>query len=261
MLHPWQMQRFVWQKKLVFLAGWRKMLDQAAFIHVLNQEELNIVGAYGFRAAAEVFPNGVFMEQLEPKPVAGAFRSEHPEVGDRPFILFLGRLHYQKGLIYLADAFYLFANRVDNVDLVVVGPDGGQRNEFENKIEQYGLRSRVHVIGPLYGADKYKAYCDADCFCLPSLNEGFSMAILEAMACRLPVVISKNCFFDEVQACRAGVVVDLTSDSIAAGIESVMSEKDKKERMGLAAYQLVARKYTWQVIAKEMVNKYETKLQ
>ena len=72
----------------------------------------------------------------------------------------------------------------------MAGPDEGARGEFEQRIAQAKLTHRVHVVGPLYGRDKFEALVDAACFCLPSRQEGFSIAITEALACSVPVVIS-----------------------------------------------------------------------
>lgn len=83
----------------------------------------------------------------------------------------------------------------------------------------------MHLVGPIYGRDKYAALVDATCFCLSSRQEGFSMAILEAMACGIPVVISENCHFPEVAQARAGLVVPLNADAVAEALLLVLQSE------------------------------------
>ena len=93
-------------------------------------------------------------------------------------------------------------------------------------IGRSGLNEHVHLIGALYGEGKYATLRSASCFCLPSRQEGFSIAILEAMACRLPVVISEACHFPEVAQCGAGRVVRLEPAEIATALREVLQDRD-----------------------------------
>lgn len=256
MLDPWSLRQKWLKKRLALAIGWRDMLNAAAFLHALNADEKRLVEPLRLKCPVRVIPNGVFLEELRPLPEKGTFRAAHPELGPGPFVLFLSRLHYKKGLDYLADAFALVTREVPSAGLVVAGPDGGARASFVKQVARQGLAGRVHLIGPLYGASKLAALVDATCFCLPSRQEGFSVAITEALACGTPVVISEGCHFPEVAEAGAGMVVPLDAARIAEALVRVITDTAAAEQMREAGRTLIASRYTWPLIAEQTVAAY-----
>ena len=172
-------------------------------------------------------------------------------------MLFLSRLHSKKGLDVLADAFTELSRRRMDVHLVVAGPDEGAEGDFVRRVTAAGVAPRVHVVGPLYGRDKLAALVDATCFCLPSRQEGFSVAITEALACGIPVVISESCHFPEVAAAQAGSVVPLEPTAVAGALEAILGEPELRTRMGQAGASLVRAHYTWDAIAAASLRAYQ----
>jgi glycosyltransferase involved in cell wall biosynthesis len=257
MLDPWSMRQKALKKKLALALGMRRTLNRAAFIHVGNQYEHDGVRAVGVTAPIEIVPNGIYPQEFDPLPERGRFYAQHPELNGKPFILFLSRLHYKKGLDYLADAFAILAPRRPQVRLVVAGPDEGAQQPFEEAIRAAGLSDRVHMVGSIFSRDRYYALRDATCFCLPSRQEGFSIAILEAMASGTAVVVSDGCNFPEVGQRGAGDVVPLDARQIAASLERVVSDEVLRTRMGDAGRAMVMSDYTWPRIAEGMVAAYE----
>ncbi len=257
-LSRWSLGQKRWKKQVALALGWRKILNEAFFIHALNADEVRESAPLQLQPPVEIIPNGVFPEEIDNLPEKSTFRGLYPQLKDRPYILFLGRLHYKKGLDYLADAFNRFARQTPSADLVVVGPDGGAGQMFEERIAQFGLTGRVHMVGPLYGFKKYAAMVDALCICLPSRDEGFSMTITEAMGCGLPVVISRNCNFPEVAELEAGEVVDLDAAAISAALLRMATDENWRHRAGQAARQLVLSRFTWPTIAQKSIIAYNT---
>lgn len=256
MLDPWSLNQRRWLKALALTFGWRNALNGAGFLHLLNEDEATLIVDLGLRSPIEVIPNGVFPDHFEALPDVSAFHSGHPKLSGRPYVLFLSRLHVKKGLDYLADAFHSVATLTPDHDLVVAGPDGGARREFTERVASLGLSDRVHLVGPIYGREKYAALRGATCFCLPSRQEGFSMAITEAMACGTPVVISENCHFPEVADVGAGAVVALNAQSVAQAILRFINSPEERERAGGAARDLVFSRFTWPKIASLTVAAY-----
>ena len=222
MLEPWSLAQKQLKKRIALMAAYRAMLGRAAFIHTLNDDERDLTRELGIPTPLEVFPNGIFFEEIEPLSPPGSFRATMPALGDAPFVLFLARLHYKEGLDILAGAFDLLSKQRPDVHLVVVGPDGGARGDFEKRIGRAGLENRTHVLDGLYGRAKFDAMADAACFCLPSRQEGFSVAILEALASGAPVVCTDACHFPEIEQNGAGKIVALNEASVAEGLASVL---------------------------------------
>jgi len=254
MLHPWSLAQSRWKKRIALLLSHHRMLDHAAMIHVLNEDEKQAILPLGIRAPSIVIPNGVMLEEIEPLPPRGEFLGRRPELNGRRFVLFLARLHYKKGLDYSADAFAILAPRLADVDLVVAGPDGGERENFQRRIAAAGLSGRVHLVGPIYGREKFSALVDADCFVLPSRQEGFSVAALEAMAASTPVILSQECNFPE--AAVAGEIVPLNAPAVAAALERVLTNPNRRA-LGQGGRALVEARYTWKHIAGLTISAYE----
>ena len=256
MLDAWQLRQKRLKKQLALSLGYRRMLDRAAFLHFLNPDESRLAAPLGLSNRVQVIPNGVSLEELGSLPARGAFRARHPELDDCPVILFLGRLHYKKGLDYLADAFAILLSAQPRARLVVAGPDGGARAAFEAQLRRLGIARQVLLVGPLYGAEKLQALIDCDCFCLPSRQEGFSLAITEALGCGVPVVISESCHFPEVAEAGAGIVTPHDPRLIAAALEKILDDRTAAAAMGASGRQLVYARYTWPIVADRMVSAY-----
>jgi len=256
MLDPYSLAQKRVKKWVALRLIHRRLLNRAAFLHVLNGEEHRLLRPLGLTAPMRVIGNGVFLEEVEPLPEAGAFRAAHPELGDRPYVLFLSRLHYKKGLDYLAEAFAQIAGDVPGLQLVVAGPDGGMREKFERMIAQAGLTQRVHLVGPLYGREKFAAMTDATLFCLPSRQEGFSIAILEALTCGVPVVVSKACHFPELTTHRAGLEVALSPVTVAKAMLGLLNQPAEARGMAEQGRELVESRFTWPRIAEQTIDAY-----
>jgi glycosyltransferase involved in cell wall biosynthesis len=257
MLNPWSLNQRSWKKKLALHLIWRRLLNHAFFLHVLNADEKKFITSLNLSCTMKIIPNGIFTEDLNNLPPKNRFYNFFPSINYRPYILFLSRLHKVKGLDYLAEAFNEFAKNNNAMDLVVAGPDEGEKDKFMNHIEHYGITERVHIVGPLYGEKKYAAFVDAKCFCQPSRQEGFSMAAAEAMGCGLPVVISKNCHFPEVAEAGAGIMVDLDAKAISRALHMVLDNEGKRVKMGEAAQKLILSRFTWPNIAERTIAAYK----
>ncbi len=257
MLDPWSLQQKRWKKRLALGLGLRNSLKRAAFIHALNRDEAELLEPLKLQVPSVILPNGVFLEEIEPLPPSGTFISKHPQLRGRRYAVFIARLHYKKGLDYLANAFTIVAPQFPDLDLVIAGPDDGAKSDCEDRVRRVELEKRVHFVGPLYGADKFAALVDCTCFCLPSRQEGFSVAVIEAIAARAPVVISEACHFPEVAQENAGFVLPLDARQFADAITKIASNEKLAQEMGRNGRRLIESRFTWPFIAQRSIEAYE----
>lgn len=260
MLDPWSLTQSRIKKRIAMATTHRSLFSGAASMHALNQTEADLWEPLKLTSPTLVVPNGIDLREMpafNPKRVE-AMRERFGIKGSK-VILFLGRLHYKKGLDILAAAFRKVASTREDVSLLVVGPDDGAQGEFESEIAEASLSDRVHVVGPLFGAEKYAALQLADVFCLPSRQEGFSIAILEAIACGLPVVISRDCHFDEVGDAKVGHVCELDAQSIADGLNDVL-QCEQMRSIQQNGPEWVRRNYTWRQAGALLIQHYNDSL-
>jgi glycosyltransferase involved in cell wall biosynthesis len=255
MLDTWSLAQHATRKRIAMATTHRALLHGAATFHCLNEYEAKTIQALRLGPKTSIVPNGVWLERID-GAARKSFREAHPGFGAAPFILFLSRLHHKKGLDYLMDAFDVVATKHADVRLAIAGPDGGELSVLQERITRSPAAARVHVLGPLYGGDKFAALAECACFCLPSRQEGFPMAVLEALASRAPVVISDQCHVEDAASSGGGFVVPLDANRIAMAIGRVLDAPDGRGFFGAAGRKLVEQKYTWPRVAEATQTMY-----
>ncbi|MEX2217388.1 MAG: glycosyltransferase [Phycisphaerales bacterium] len=267
MLGSWALGRRSLKKRVALALVYRRMLDRARAVQALNADEAENIRPLGLRAPVRIIPSGVFPEELEKRAggaagaggagsSAGVLPGSLAAAAGHPYILFLSRLHKAKGLDLLADAFAAVAGEFPEWHLVAAGPDFGVGPALRARVERLGLAGRFHVPGAVYGKEKGALLAGAGVFALPSEHEGFSMAIVEALARGVPVVISRECHFPEVSEVGAGIETAREAGAIAGALRAVMSDAGARERMGAAGRALVRERFTWPVVAGRCVEVY-----
>ncbi|HVU10984.1 MAG TPA: glycosyltransferase [Phototrophicaceae bacterium] len=194
-----------------------------------------------------VIPNGV---ALDPLPDPLPFRVRYG-LGDAPVCLFMGRLQQRKGIDVLVKAFQRIKSRAAR--LVIAGPDEGMLSAIKPLLDE-----RMIVTGYLEGEDRLGALAAADLFCLPATGEGLSMAALEALAAGLPAILSPGCNLPEVAQYGAGVIVEPQVEPLAQALDDLLNDVVRREAMRLAARRLVHDRFTWESVAEQLEQVYQS---
>ncbi len=233
-------------------------LHAAGAIHYTAEEERERVSFLGLKAPSFVVPNGIDWARYQDLPARGALRARWG-LGEAPVVLFLGRLHFKKGLDLLIPAFDALRRRVPEAQLVIAGPENDDYGQqVRGWVRERGLEAAVHLVGPLEGADVVQAYVDADVFALPSYTENFGMTVAEAMACALPVVISDQVnIHAEVSGAGAGLVTACDAGEVTAALELLLRDADRRRAMGAAGRHLVRERFTWPAIVEQLTAEYQ----
>ena len=257
-LSDWGLRQKALKKRIYRLVLLDRMLQNVSMLHALTRAEKDLVVKLGYETPVVVAPNGIETAPFEALPAPAEFINRFPVLKGKRIILFLGRLHAKKGLDILARSFSTIAKRFEDVVLLVVGPNKfGTQEKMEAILSSEDLLGRTVFTGLLTGEDKLAAFSCADLFVLPSHSEGFANAVLEAMAARLPVVITKGCEFPEVSEHEAGLIVESDEGPITEAISLLLSNAVLCKRMGQQGHKLVTKRYSWQATAAIMVNLYQ----
>jgi glycosyltransferase involved in cell wall biosynthesis len=258
MLEPWAINHSRWKKQLAGYLFENKNLQGADCLHALCRAEAENFRRHGLKNPIAIIPNGVAMNEFELAPTNGV-AGKFPEISGHRRILFLSRLHPKKGLSNLLQAWRQVARDFEDWQLLIAGV-GEMAYEQELKASAKDLISekRAVFLGPVYGENKRQILATADVFVLPSFSEGFSLAILEAAAAGLPVLLTRECNFPELVKANGAIEISPDVSAIAAGIRQVLalSEEQRKD-MGRRGQELVRKFYAWPAIAARMCEVYQ----
>jgi glycosyltransferase involved in cell wall biosynthesis len=246
-------------KKKVYLAVMGSVVRTAAAIHFTSDGERNeSLAAIGNRETL-VIPLGVPHEAYTDLPSPDAFTARFPTLRSKRIVLFLGRLHPKKQPEVAIDAFHRVAALDERLHLVLVGPsEAGYQAMLAARSARLGLADRVTFTGLLHGEGVREAYSAAQVFVLPSFQENFGIAIIEAMAASCPVVISDRIdLANDIAAADAGIACAPDPIAMAAGLQTVIADDALRRRMGENGHALVLRRFTWPPVAAAVVDAYE----
>ena len=237
----------------------RPQLQQAAALISNSEAERAVAEPFGLTAPTLVVPNGIDTAEFESLPPRGAFRARH-NLGQRPIVLFYGRLTAKKGLDLAVAAFASHLKTYPDSVFVIAGPDNEAfKPNVDRWIAEAGIGDKVIFTGMLTGDERWQVLRDADMFILPSYSEGFSIAVAEAMACRLPVLISNRVkIADLVRAAGAGPVTDCDVGEVTAAMNALMADPDGRSRMGAAGRSVILNEFGWTKVAADFAQAYKT---
>jgi len=297
-LDSWALQHSAWRKRLAAWLFKDQQFHAASCLRALSITEADSIRAYGLKNPICIIPNGIELPDLSESRVEGrgSRATEDSEDGSmlsmhdsrRPAqktLLFLGRLHPKKGLL---NAIRAFANALDSRpstldsswSFVIAGWDqGGHESELKKLCDDLGLSwtdRRDHeqdpisafsfstldfpvvFTGPIFGEEKKSQFRSASAFILPSLSEGLPMAVLEAWACGLPVLMTPECHLPEGFQADAAIRIEAEVRSIAQGMQALFSMTEaERAAMGKRGRRLVELRFDWKILAREMREVYD----
>lgn len=260
---PWILARSRFKKWLVNRLFESRNLREASFIRALTVKERQQITSYGLKQPVVVIPNGIDLSEvdrpLETQEELGV-ETKTPETRPPKRLLFLSRIHPKKGLDILIQAWASLAEQFPDWELAIVGPDeGGYLREVVALIQRLSIQDRCLILGSVSGNEKRMVFQSADVFVLPSYSEGFPMVALEAMAHRLPVVLTTECNFAEALDADAGWGCEPEQESLSMSIKDALSASDEeRSQRGMLGRKLVEDCYSWERIANALVEACET---
>ncbi|MBO3459811.1 hormogonium polysaccharide biosynthesis glycosyltransferase HpsP [Aetokthonos hydrillicola Thurmond2011] len=236
----------------------RSNLAGAAAIHFTSVQEAKISERFGVSTRDLVIPLGVKPHTAEDQ--ASAVREQFGIAQDVPLVLFMSRIDPKKGLNLLIPALENILALGLKFHFVLAGTnpqDPGYEEKIRFQIESSPLRSHTTTTGFVTGEFKSALLQAADLFVLPSYYENFGIAVAEAMAAKIPVLIS-----DQVHICQdicdsqSGWVSQLDVTQITNLLCLALQNPLERQRRGLNAQEYALKHYSWDAIARQTIDAY-----
>jgi glycosyltransferase involved in cell wall biosynthesis len=237
-------------KKIIF---WYFLQRRAVFksneIHVTSEKERIEVKAFlkkGFNPI--IIPIGIDVN---------ATNSGLENVTKKNQIIFLGRVHNVKRVKELIQAWGYIEDKVSNWELKIVGPiNSAYARECISISKKIGLK-KINFTGELLGSEKLLEIKRSKLAILPSITENFSVSVLECLALGVPIIVSKNTPWTNLDKYRCGWIIDPNVESIIDGTLTAICDFEKKEYyFSKNAKNLVNKLFTWNSVHNSMLELY-----
>jgi len=217
MLDPWFKKTYPLKhlkKWLYWPWGEYRVLRDAKKVFFTTEEEKLLAreSFWLYRCNEHVLSYGTAGCQGDKVEQQKLFLQQHPHLKNKPFLLFLSRIHQKKGIDTLIKSFAAQQDTLGDTELVIAGPDQvGLQAELMRLADGLGVIDKITWTGMLSGDLKWGAYRCANAFILPSHQENFGIVVAEALSCSLPVLISNKVnIWREIETEKAGLVANDT---------------------------------------------------
>lgn len=256
-LAPWALAQSQLKKRLYTSLIEGHNLNQAAAIHCTSEGEVEDVRNFGIQTSTFTLPLGVNTPEEIPE-AKQKLRDTYGISSQTPVVLFLSRLHPKKRPDLLINAFSQLTQNYD-CHLILAGSGGDAEYilYLNQLVSSLGLANRISFTGFVTGKDKALLLQGADLFVLPSFAENFGVAVAEAMAAGLPVIVTPDVQISpEIEAEEAGLVVEGEVDTVAQAIARLLDFSNYREQLGENGKRLARDAYSWKAIAHKLVSIY-----
>jgi len=186
----------------------------------------------------------------DPSPVLARYKIK------RPYLLFVGRQEFNKNIPGIIEAFIEVRLKGYNIQLVMITEKGRFYNQVEPILEEEGLKDNVIVAGNVPQDDLYSIYASAYALLIPSFYEGFGLPAIEAMSCRVPVIVSNRSSLPEVVSDASLYVDPDRDDMIAEIIIKLLNNKALRDEYAEKAYRR-SKEFSWEKTVRNTIKVYE----
>jgi len=231
-------------------AFWRVAQERAAkavnLFHATSEREVENIRDSGLNQPAAIIPNAIDI------PVSVREKSASR------LVLSLGRVHPKKGLDRLVKSWAKIEATHPDWTLQIAGPDeGGHTKELEALCKRLGLEN-VRLTGAVFGEEKWNLLAEAELFVLPTRGENFGMTVAESLAAGTPVISTIGAPWDGLKTHQCGYWIEHGEEPLTDAIDRIISlDYKERENMGRRGRDWMAREYSWDVVAGQMMHSYE----
>jgi len=246
------------KKVFDYLFG-QNILNNSARILALNEIEEKTCMEMGLvKNNIKMISNGIDLSEYGSLPAKGLFKKCYNLKENDKIILYLGRIHKNKGLDILVRAFAKTLEEINDVKLVIAGTDDGYLLALEQLTNSLNIKNKVLFTGFLNQEEKIMAYVDSEVFVTPSFT-GFPLTFLEAMALGVPIITTNK--WDVIKGIDnwLGYVVEYNEKSIKNALMKILLDEKLRDRLQRNCRHEIIR-YEWDTITDEIERIYKSVL-
>jgi len=227
--------------------------DCSAIISITKKEKKQFIKRNIPLSKIFNIPNGIDLISNEPKELY--YPNNFNLTKKKPYILFVGRLHFIKGPDLLLKAFNLIAHKIPNHNLIFAGSDDGMEKELKKEANNSRFAERIHFIGFITGSEKNNLYKNADLLVIPSRSEAMSLVVLEAALHGLESIFTDQCGLNELSKRNLGKCVKVDSNEISNSIIDHIKSKKNEKNLELINY--VSNNFNWDKISNKYIKVFK----
>lgn len=248
-------------KKLYAALLERPNLAGAAAIHFTSDLEAKVSERFGVSTPGMVVPLGVALPELPERQASQqAIRERFNIPADHPILLFMSRIDPKKGFDLLLPALSQLHKNNIPFHFLLCGANPQDRNyetQIQQQIKSAPWAQQATINGFVSGELKAQILSAADAFVLPSYYENFGIAVAEAMAAQLPVIISDQVhIWPAIAESESGWVVPTEVEPLVRALTEALREGNVRFQRGQNAQQCAKEKYSWEAIAQRILALY-----
>lgn len=226
-------------------------LKKADLVHAVSKATEKRARFLGAKKTV-IIPNGVDTERFFPIPEETILKNSREE----KVILSVSRLTPKNGLKDLIKAFAEVTKEMEKVRLVIIG-SGDEERELKKLICSLNLEEKIELRGSIANSELNKIYNSAHIFCRPSIDEGFGISFIEAMAAGTPVIGSRvGGIVDIIKENSNGLMIEAGDIlSLKNALLKLLKDEKLREKLSMEGLKTVKENYLWRVIIQSVKNK------
>lgn len=256
-------KRSFWLKKIVYFLFIKFIFKKASGFHFTSQKEKEEFFKFTkikkpYVIISNLFDYDEFKKEVD-KNLLNKFNLK-----DKKYILYFGRINWKKQLELLIDAFYEINKNFKDVYLALIGSaDKDYFEKLKQKIKDLNSEDKIILVGEtVFGGLKIALYQNACCFVLPSISENFGYVVVEALASKIPVIISEGVGLKElIEKYNAGLVFsgenyEKLKNDLADKLKLVLENKNLTNELVENGDMLLQKEFNNQDLAQKMLEFY-----
>jgi len=259
-LDPFDLQKHAGLKRLLAPFYMRPLLQHSAGVMCTTRMEAERLVTFGANPRRIVSPLPVPDMAALSSEARQRFRQCHGIPQDSFVVLFLSRVDYKKGLQFLIPALAALKPEMPQLWFVMAGSGKpAWMRVVEEMLGAYHMGAWTTRTGFIIGTEKQSALAAADLFALPSLNENFGIAVVEALQAGLPLLLSNQVYtYKEVVEGGGGEVCQPSVSSCTAALRTLLMGKEHLKAMGLRSVEIARTVFSPEAATRKTLEIYQS---